>query len=134
MLFGEYLLEQGLVKDEDILTALDRQRREVPFTGFIAAEMGLMNAQQILSVLHDQVVNKRKFVDSAILLGLLSIDEGQAVLREQTNRRVPLGGLLVELGFLTKSQMKRALRAYVREQNAVDGDDAKVAAVPTAQR
>ncbi len=114
MLFGEFLLDRGLVSSEQVIAALNEQRQSRPFTGVVACEMGYLDAREILEVLHNQMVYQGRFLDTAVELGFMSGEQATAVLREQGNRKTLLGKVLVQMGALTEVQLRRAIHDYSR--------------------
>lgn len=54
MLFGEYLLEQGLVVEDDLVNALDDQHKNKMPLGQMAVQKGFIDAKGLFKVLTEQ--------------------------------------------------------------------------------
>jgi CheY-specific phosphatase CheX len=116
--FGQFLLEKGLLSSDQLLTALDVQRRSNPVLGELAESMGLLSAADLQRISDQQRTEDKRFGDIALALGLLDAAQLEALLAEQNARRKLFGEILVEQGMLTREvvEAELALHQADREQ------------------
>ncbi len=133
MRFGMYLYKNRLISAEQLVAALELQdERTVPL-GVIAMEQGNLAIRDVLSILRVQSdLPSDRFGDIAIDLGLMTKRDLAELLMIQSNRRVPVGECLVELGILDQEQLDKALAAYRRDRER--GGAAKVRHVVSQSR
>lgn len=119
-LFGRHLVQAGLVTSEQVLEALDLQRRAVPLIGVIAVERGALSVADVLRVLDSQIETRLPFVRQAVELGLLAPERGEALLVEQRRATPPIGEILVAQGVIDRQTLARELREFLasRERSA----------------
>ena len=120
--FGGYLLNKGLVKPEDLTTAIEDKKNTRMRLGVLAINAGLMTAQQVEHVnITQQSVDKR-FGDLAVELGYDTDDDVERLLSQQPTDYLLLGQTLVNNGVLTNSQFESAINAYKEETQFSDED------------
>jgi CheY-specific phosphatase CheX len=110
--FGQFLLEKGLLGSDQLLQALDIQRRCNPMLGEIAASMGLLSAEQAKQINDLQRREDRRFGDIAQSLGLLSAAQVDELLAVQKSRRKLFGEILVEQGMLDAERLQAELTLH----------------------
>src|SRR4051812_38670100 len=113
MLFGEYLIQQGLVQADHILVALIEQLRTIPSTCELVFECQLIEPEAIFRALTYQQRHGIDFQSSAEALGIWSSEVAARVNSELQKRRRPLGEILVQKGFLSLQTLSSALDSYV---------------------
>jgi len=129
--FGQFLLEQGLIHPEQLLAALDIQRRSNPILGELAQARGLLDATQAETINEHQRREDKRFGDIAQALGLLTAAQVDELLAQQKAHRKLFGEILIEQGMLTRDQVEQALQAQLAERDdAVQAFDVGVAAHP----
>lgn len=116
MHFGRFLIERGLVTSDQVLAALDDQRRNSPFVGQIAIREGLLDPLQVLDVLEHTRTTGLSFGRQAIQMGFLSIHDFERLGFLQRRSYEPLGEILVRHGALPRKQLPECLHAYFRHQ------------------
>ena len=104
--FGGYLLNKGLVKPDDLTTAIEDKKNTRMRLGVLAINAGLMTAQQVEHVnITQQSVDKR-FGDLAVELGYVTADDVERLLSQQPTDYLLLGQTLVNNGVLTNAQFE----------------------------
>jgi hypothetical protein len=114
-LFGEYLIEKGLVNSEVLVDALVEQVRNLPTMAEIVRTHKVLPAVDIISVFKLESQNGSSFVVAAKSLGLWTPEVEAVVSRELKLRRIPLGQILVRRGHLTIEKMAMALDEFLGE-------------------
>ena len=129
MQFGMYLYHNGVITAEQLVAAMALQDEcRVPL-GVLAMESGKLAVRDVLSILRVQSdLPNDRFGDIAIDLGLLNKRDLAELLMLQSDRRIPLGECLVELGHMTEEQAAEQLSAYRRDRER--GGASRVQHVP----
>jgi len=107
---GRLLIEEGLITETDLGTALDKQaasRTYVPLGRLLVAE-NLITPRQLALVLER---SKKRPKLGEVLLRSQAVNEEQLqqALQEQQRSKRPLGEVLIKLGHLTDEAMRQAL-------------------------
>jgi CheY-specific phosphatase CheX len=110
--FGQFLLEKGLLRSEQLLQALEIQRRCNPMLGEIAASMGLISTGQAQRINELQRREDRRFGDIAQSLGLLDSAQVDQLLTVQKSRRKLFGEILVEQGMIDAERLQAELALH----------------------
>jgi hypothetical protein len=121
MHFGQYLIQSGAATPQQILHALDAQRRSEPLIGSLAFHRGLMSVEQVLQVLDRQSCERRTFGQLAIALEFLTEFQLQVLLQMRARAAVPLSEILVREGILERgslAELLRGFREHVRSSGA----------------
>ena len=115
MLFGEFLLGQGLVEEDDLVCALDEQQKNKMPMGQMAVQKGLMDSKALFKVLTEQrkrVRDANDFGQIALEMGLLKQDQVEELVESQTTTSELVGNILVTKGLLSREQLVQMLREY----------------------
>ena len=112
-MFGKYLVDQGLLREADLIDALDRQATQRVTIGRLAYQLGLMTLDQVVKVLDAQKKNPRRFVALAVELGFLTAEQLETLVESQRDARVPLGQIIASLGFVPPEKIAEALERYL---------------------
>ena len=115
MLFGEYLLEQGLVVEDDLVNALDDQHKNKMPLGQLAVQKGFIDAKALFKVLTEQRKKTREandFGSIALEMGFLTQEQVNALVGSQNTTLELLGNILVEEGILSREKLVQALRDF----------------------
>lgn len=115
MLFGEYLLEQALVKEDDLIAALDEQQQNKIPLGQMAVQKGFIDAKALFKVLTEQrkrARNANDFGSIALEMGLLNQEQVKKLVESQNTTSELLGNLLVETGILPRGKLVQALKEF----------------------
>lgn len=117
MHFGRFLIESRAATKEQVLRALDEQRRSTPFIGEIAVREGLMTVEQVLEVLDRQMTTHRDFGEQAMLLGYIDYRDYRRLGELKKEAFVPLGEVLVRQGLLTQKRMFQLLKDHLEAES-----------------
>ncbi len=130
--FGNYLLNKGLIKPEQLADALDYQRSVHLKLGVLAVNAGYMAPGQVETVHNAQKKADKKFGELAIELGYINEEQLKALLNTQKQGHLMLGQALTDRGYFTLEQLQSALEGYKRESgmsnrqfNVIRQDDAE---------
>lgn len=115
MLFGEFLLGQGLVKEDDLVGALDEQQKNKMPMGQMAVQKGFMDSKTLFKVLTEQrkrVRDANDFGQIALEMGMLKQDQVEELVESQNTTNELVGNILVAKGLLTREKLVQMLREY----------------------
>ena len=115
--FGQYLINRGLVMEDDIPHALDIQRKQTEAIGKIAQSEGMLTPEQVVKVLATQSDKPIFFGEAAIWLGFMTAEDLDRLLKKQARNRKPIGEILVDMGVLDKTVLKRELKNYQKKMD-----------------
>ncbi|WCN07819.1 hypothetical protein [Marinomonas mediterranea] len=110
--FGQFLLEKGIINREQLLEALDAQRKSAPLLGDIAIEKEWITAQQAARINTEQRRQDKRFGEIAISLALLDDSQIGVLLSEQKFRRQYFGEILAELGYISRDDLDTQLAKH----------------------
>ena len=116
---GGFLLEQGLVTQQQIDEAAAFQAGANLRLGAYAVGAGLLTQEQVDVVLGLQRETDLNFGELAVLKGFVSKPDMQALLFRQQVNQVHLGEALLQLGHLTFEQFGAVLRMYATRENTL---------------
>lgn len=116
--FGQFLLEKGIINREQLLEALDEQRRSAPLLGDIAVEQGLITVKQSDKINAEQRRQDKRFGEIAIGLGLLTEAQIESLLSEQKSRRKYFGEILLSLGHISRELLDQKLTEHKQSSEA----------------
>ncbi len=115
MLFGEFLLNQGLVKEGDLVSALDEQQQNKMPMGQMAVQKGLLDSKDLFKVLTEQRKRLRDANDFgriAMEMGILNEAQVDELIESQTTTNELLGNLLVGKGVIPREKLVQVLRDF----------------------
>jgi len=115
-LFGRFLLEKGIITEEDVFFARSLQRKKNRKVGEIAVSMGLMVPEEVEMVLTEQESLGGLFLDLAVDMGIMTIKEKDDILKEQEENHLFFGEALVEIKAITRPVLIQELKAYNLEK------------------
>lgn len=118
--FGEYLIEQGLVNDADVLEALTIQRQETASFEKMACDLGIMDMSQAFKVLTLQAETDLSFMDIALRSGAIDDAQAQLTLACIESEKPAVGEVLVRLGKLDKAVMEQELDRFERSMQVYE--------------
>jgi CheY-specific phosphatase CheX len=114
--FGQFLLEQRAVGQENLLKAIELQETTNLKFGATALAMGLISLTAFERVHDAQRLEDLKFGDMAIKLGILTEEQVNQVLIRQKNNHLYIGEALVRIGALSSEELKHYLDAFKEDQ------------------
>ncbi len=110
--FGEYLLKQEVITEEQLEEAMDCQRENHILMGTLAVNKGYLSSQQLNCILEEQQRVNHKFGGLAVEKGFLSQDQVQELFREQAENHIYLGEALTRLGYVSTNKLNVYLNAF----------------------
>lgn len=114
--FGTFLVERGVIKREQLLEALDEQRKSNLKLGEHAIRLGYLNPAQVEEIRKLQKREELRFGDAAIKLGYLNAEQVEKIITVQKSSHKLLGDILIEKGIITKDVLERELKLFETEQ------------------
>lgn len=115
-LFGEFLVQKGVITEELLLQAVVRQIAMLPATAEIILAHKILPPSQLLAVLKHQSQWRIDFIASAQALGVWSEEVASRLQKELAEVRVPLGMILINMGALEADQLPHYLDEYFAER------------------
>jgi hypothetical protein len=113
MLFGIYLVENGVLSCEEFYEALKLQLRSRPQLGGLAIELRKLTAREVFAVLRRQCDSPADmFGELAVEMGYLRPDDLGQLIHEQSLRLKPFQEILVEAGILPTDVVAQHAREY----------------------
>ena len=119
MIFGEYLVEQNIIREKDLARALEIQKTDRVPLGQLAMQNGLIDNKQLFRVLSRQRKPEEKeksFGKLAVEMEYLSQEQLESLLERQTHTNRLLGEILVSQGSVSQMELIKALKKF-RSQN-----------------
>ncbi len=114
--FGQYLLENGVIKAEQLLAAIAKQDETNLKFGDMAISLELLTKEQVDRILALQRERDIKIGEASVELGFLTTAQVEQVLRAQKNSHIMVGEALVATGGLTREQLEVQLAAFAEDQ------------------
>jgi len=111
-LFGQFLLEQGLINADQLTGGLEYQQNNNKVLGELALENGMLERDEILQICEWQLAVDKGFGQIAVEMGFLSQKNLDSLVALQKERHLYLGDALVRLGFITAEDLKRELELF----------------------
>ncbi len=111
--FGEFLVEQGHIDNETLLTALVHQLDKLPSIAHFVYEHKLLPVNDQLRVFHRQWRTGGDYRQACIELKLWNSEIEKELLRLVSAERQPLGQILIEEGRMTLTTLSSTLDEFV---------------------
>ncbi len=115
LLFGQYLFFSGLITFSTLLDAIFWQRKQRDLYGKIALNWGIINPDDILTILRGRKPLE-KFGDCALRLGFINQLQHRAILFKQSKMQKKLGEYFVKNGIISRGDLQRFLLEYKKYQ------------------
>ncbi len=115
MVFGEYLVRENIIREEDLVRALTIQKTDRMPLGRLALQKGWINNQQLFRILSRQRKKEaggRAFGTLAVEMGLLNQEQVNTLLEQQTHTNRLLGEILVSEGRVSQVALIKALKKF----------------------
>ena len=124
-LFGQFLLENGLIDSDQLKQALDYQRAHKRVLGQLAVEKGLLDEKGVSHIIKLQRHEDKDFGKIALELGLMTRDTLDELLSEQQRSHLRLGDVLVRLNLISEQELKKQLQEFeaIRQVDTVEAID-----------
>jgi len=117
-LFGQFLLERGLINVDQLTEGLECQQNSNKLLGELAVENGMLKKDEILQICEWQLSQDKNFGQVAVEMGYLSEKELDRLVALQKERYLYLGEALVMLGVVTEEDLKRELELFESEKKS----------------
>ncbi len=119
---GQFLLQEGVITQEQLDLALRHQRQANRRLGELAVDRGLIEILDAERVYAEQSFRDLPFGELAVEMGLMSREDLDNLLFLQTVHTARLGEALLELGIIDKDRHAALLERYfqAREGHTVD--------------
>lgn len=117
-LFGQFLLERGLINVDHLTESLKYQQNNNKVLGVLAVENGMLQRDEVLKICELQLEQDKNFGQIALENGYLSKIELEKLVNLQKEKHLYLGEALVMLGILTKEDWKRELELFESEKKS----------------
>lgn len=119
---GQFLLEEGVITDEQLRDALQLMRERNPVLGSLAADLGWITSYDASRVNLEQRRRDLPFGKLAVEMGLLTEGQVDELVQKQQERRIRIGEALVELGVVEQPVLDAAIARFELEQATYRGD------------
>lgn len=130
--FGNFLLNKGYIKPEQLTDALEYQRSVHLKLGVIAINAGYMTPSQVEQIHSMQKKADKRFGELAVECGYITEAQLNDMLAAQKQGHLMLGQALIDRKHLTMEQLQEALDNYkkesgmsTRQYNVVGKDDSE---------
>lgn len=120
--FGNYLLSNGYVTQEQLFSAMQRQADNHLKLGTLAIHAGYMNASEVDDTVIHQTHQDRKFGELAVELGYMTDEQVMELLKEQKPAFLSLGQVLLDDGILSNSDFEQIINDYRSKNGLVESD------------
>lgn len=121
-LFGRYLVDKGVISNEDYNSAIRRQLDVRVKLGTIAIAEGLLTEEQADTINKLQMQFDKRFGDIAVEKEFLTEEQVSALLKKQGNPYMQFLQVLLESGIVTVAQMDVELTAFQKEKGFSNED------------
>ncbi len=118
MNFGEYLIQQNIIREKDLARALEIQKTDQVALGQLALQSGLIDNKQLFRILSRQRKPEEKeksFGRLAVEMQYLNPDQVETLLERQTHTNRLLGEILVSQGVVSQVELIKALKHFRSE-------------------
>lgn len=119
--FGQYLLNNGIIKAEQLYDAINAEQAVRVKIGVLAMNAGYMTAEQVEKVHALQYAKDRRFGELALEQGYLTGAQLDELLISQEQRSLTLSQAIIDKGYLSLEQLEKALESYRLEANLSAG-------------
>ncbi|MCI8280618.1 MAG: chemotaxis protein CheX [Lachnospiraceae bacterium] len=113
--FGNYLLNTGMVTTEQLLSAISTQSSARVNLGTLAIHKGYMTASEAERIFILQTHQDKRFGELAVEEGYLTSEQVTELLQSQVPGYVLLGQVLIDQGVVSATQMQNIVTDYCSE-------------------
>lgn len=115
LFFGEYLIQNKIVEEEDLLKALERQKEQTPAFEEMAARLAFLSMKQIFKILTYEAGTDLTFEQAAVKLEFMTEEQVEDVKRSIMLSRPPIGSILASMKIVPTETIKKALIAFKKQ-------------------
>ena len=112
LFFGQFLIDEQVISENALHEAIELATDGNTRVGAIGVELGYLSEAQVDAIQLEQRHADSHFTDLAIQLEMLTRDQANQLLEEQSRRHKPIGEALVELGFIDAAELEDLLDRY----------------------
>lgn len=125
--FGNYLLNKGLITEQQYKVVLDEIKSSRLRLGLLAVVNGMMTEEQAEKVNNLQQMQDKRFGDIAVDEGFLTGEQVESLLKMQGDQYLLCIQALTDHHYLTLEEIQSQMKAYKKEQrfSALDMDAIK---------
>lgn len=120
--FGNFLLSQNYITQEQLFSAMKKQASHQVKLGTLAINAGLMTASEVDQIIVQQTHQDKKFGELAIEAGFLTNDQVIDLLKLQSPDFLLLGQILVDDGVISNTDFENIIADYKSQNEMVDLD------------
>ncbi len=110
--FGKYLVEQGVLKEQQYKDIVEQNKNKRVKLGLIAVNLGFLTEEQANEVNELQKAKDARFGDIAVEKGYLTDDQVGELLKKQGDSYLLFVQALTEGGFMTTADIKDMLAKF----------------------
>lgn len=114
--FGQFLVENGVVTREALLSAIELQEQKNLKLGEMAVSMGYLTQADIERAHNAQMSKDMKLGDLLVEMGILTLNQLNDVITRQKNTHLYIGEALVLVGALTNENLQQQLDRFKADQ------------------
>lgn len=129
-LFGEFLVEKGLINKDLLADALVEQVRTMPSYVELAWKAKLLGSDDLLRLLKLQAEKRVGFLEALRELGLWTENIEQILMKSGNAARTPLGEILVKRGVVSLEMIAHSLDEFLGEVKSAPAPAASTVAAP----
>lgn len=118
--FGNYLLSNGIVNQEQLFNAMQKQGEVRMKLGTLAIHKGYMTADEVDATVIEQTHQDKRFGELAIELGYMTNDQVIELLKSQSPDFLLLGQILVDEGVFTNTDLEKIITDYRSQNEMID--------------
>ena len=120
--FGNYLLTQGAITQEELFSAMKKLAGTRMRLGTLAIHAGYMTASEVNEIFIEQTHTDKKFGELAVEQGYLTDDQVAELLSAQSPDFLLLGQILVDDGVISNSDFEYYISDYRAQNEMLDLD------------
>lgn len=109
---GNYLLNEHYITSEQLIEALQYQKKVQLKLGVLAIHAGYLTAEQVEQIHIMQTHKDGRFGDLAVESGFLTKEQVDELLKSQKPDYLLLSQALVDKGYMTTAQFEKAMKEY----------------------
>jgi hypothetical protein len=110
--FGQFLINNGVVDDENVFEGLNIQRKWTPPIGKVAIKEKLLSVKDIMSILYHQAGSAKMFGELAVEMQFLNEEQVGLLLEMQRASRPRIGEILVEMGVMSNATLDNMVEKF----------------------
>ncbi|BEP29247.1 hypothetical protein [Helicovermis profundi] len=115
--FGQFLLNQDLIKPEELKEVFKNVKTTRLRLGMIAINEGFLNANQVIKINELQKKHDRRFGEIAVEFMYITNDELDIILNKQQSEHLILAQTMVNLEYMTIEEFEKAIEMYKKLYN-----------------